>query len=325
ALQPDFQFGSEAFLITLTDQATGTQLSRLPTPLSIEYRLSAFDMNAAGGDMSRVRIALWNGAAWMGLACSPGSSSIVCDIPHLTLFAVVIAPTPSEPLEAPVANGWFYKEGNGFSGAGDFGYSVTDDGDAPMWTEFQRLGGIQDVGYPISGRFEYGGLITQVFQKLALQWHPELGQAVPLNVLDDLGARGDDAWLQRTNQLAPVPTPVNEAGMSPDELVAQRLSLLDPYPVLADFYAAQPDAGSRYGLPVSVNTEGSVVTVRFQRGILQLWPGDPATGASPTVTIGNAGDIARSAGLWPLDAIAPGPQPGVASTTLDDGEPVTAQ
>jgi len=41
----------------------------------------------------------------------------------------------------------------------------------------------------VSGRFLYRGFVTQVFQKLALQWQPDLGQAVPVNVFDELTGR----------------------------------------------------------------------------------------------------------------------------------------
>ena len=73
-----------------------------------------------------------------------------------------------------------------------------------MWTEFQRLGGVERVGYPITNRFLYKGFLTQVFQRLALQWRPELGQVVPINVFDELNQHGSDAWLASANQVPAV-------------------------------------------------------------------------------------------------------------------------
>ena len=65
----------------------------------------------------------------------------------------------------------------GGSGAGTGGFSVVDDDSAPLWSEFQRFGGVGELGYPVSDRFLYGGLITQSFQRAVLQFQPELGAA----------------------------------------------------------------------------------------------------------------------------------------------------
>src|SRR5688572_11539493 len=46
---------------------------------------------------------------------------------------------------------------------GQGGYTVLDDGQARFWAEYQRLGGAQTVGYPISRRFVYDGFVTQAF------------------------------------------------------------------------------------------------------------------------------------------------------------------
>ena len=50
-----------------------------------------------------------------------------------------------------------------------------------------RLGGVGTLGYPISQRFEYGGLITQLFQNAALQWLPDFQQAVPATLGNRFG------------------------------------------------------------------------------------------------------------------------------------------
>ena len=154
---------------------------------------------------------------------------------------------------------------NGFGGAGDVGYSVTDDADAAFWSEFQQWGGVDRVGYPITNRFAYRGFLTQAFQKLVLQWRPELGHAVPVNVLDDLDQQGSDAWLSASRA---VPRPSLTSGDADQawEAVANRhIALLDGYATLQAFYAAQDDAVERFGLPVGVDDYGSVVSVRLQR------------------------------------------------------------
>src|SRR5205823_151505 len=99
-----------------------------------------------------------------------------------------------------VPNGHFFRQTNGFGGAGQSGYVVTDDNDAGFWTAFQQYGGLQQVGYPITTRFVYRGFLTQVFQKLALQWRPDLGEAVPINVFDELDPAAN-SWLDTRRQV----------------------------------------------------------------------------------------------------------------------------
>jgi hypothetical protein len=88
------------------------------------------------------------------------------------LFALVIAPAPTGSLDAALDNGWFFEETNGFNGAARVASVVVDDLDASFWTEFQRLGGLDQLAYPISQHFLYDGYSTQVFQKAAMQWRP---------------------------------------------------------------------------------------------------------------------------------------------------------
>jgi hypothetical protein len=90
------------------------------------------------------------------------------------------------------------------------------------------------------------------------------------------------------------------------EAVANRhIALLDGYATLQAFYAAQDDAIERYGLPVGVDDYGSVVSVRLQRATLQLWKSDTPWASAGSVVVGNGGDLAKEAGLWPVDAMTP--------------------
>jgi hypothetical protein len=214
----------------------------------------------------------------------------------------VTTPEPGEPLDGPQVGGWLYRQANGFSGAGPAGYSVLDDDQAQLWTEFQRLGGVDAVGYPISERFEYRGFVTQAFQKLVLQWRPELSQAVPVNVLDELNARSRDAWLDRVRQVPPAADTQADNGLTFDDVMARHIALLEPYPALRDFYASAPDSVNTFGLPLAVKDYGAFVAVRLQRATFQLWR-DPGGGEG--VLVGNAGDLAKDLGVWPLSALAP--------------------
>jgi hypothetical protein len=308
----------QAFLVTLTDSTSGEQMSQVNIPLTFEYQLSQSDMDQANADVSRLRLATWSGETWVALSCISGGTVLDCTVPHLSLFALVIAPSPSDSLDYSLSDGWFYKETNGFNGAGDAGYSVFDDQAASLWTEFQRLGGVAHLGYPISNRFDYGGLPTQAFQRAALQWRPDLNEAVPLNILDELSARGDDPWLDSARNVPPLPADSSGTAFADSEdVMSQRLAMLDEYPQLRDFYESDPDPLTDFGLPVSVKTYGPFVALRLQRGVLQLWITDTPWASAGTVVTGNAGDLAKEAGLWPASGLIPAPPPVVASSDGD--------
>ena len=71
-------------------------------------------------------------------------------------------------------------------------------------------------------------------------------------------------------------------------------------------YETDPDF---YGLPVSVKDYGEVGSARFQRSTIQVWAHDLSFAAAGTVVPGNAGELAKAAGLWPVDAATPGMAP----------------
>jgi hypothetical protein len=299
-----FQLGTSAFVITLTDSSTGTQTSP-SSPLALEYRLSSDEINQAGGDLTRLKVGTWTDNSWVALGCTPNAASLQCSVPHLSLFTLVVAPPPSGALDAPLANGWFYKQANGFNGAGEAGFAVVDDVDASFWSEFQRLGGVERLGYPISRRFAYGGFAAQAFQRMVLQWRPEIGVTTPVNVFDDLSARGTDSWLDDTRQVPRRADPPVDAGLTAAELAAGQLALLEQYPALHDFYTSDPDAVALYGLPLAVKDYGSVVGVRLQQASLQMWTSNVPWATAGTVVVVNSGDIAKDAGLWSPNASAP--------------------
>src|SRR5262249_8829449 len=53
---------------------------------------------------------------------------------------------------------------------------VFDDADAAMESEVARYGGAARLGQPLTWRFWYHGFVTQAFEKLVLQWRPDLGR-----------------------------------------------------------------------------------------------------------------------------------------------------
>ncbi|MFI5267252.1 MAG: hypothetical protein ACHQ7M_07740, partial [Chloroflexota bacterium] len=112
-------------------------------------------------------------------------------------------PAPSVP-DYDIPNGHFYTQANGQAGAGGSGYSVIDDDQATMWSEFQRLGGVAALGYPISQRYSLADNLTyQAFQKGILQWNPVDHAAHLANLFDQLSAAGRDSWLSAFKQTPP--------------------------------------------------------------------------------------------------------------------------
>jgi hypothetical protein len=303
-----FALGDTQYRVRLTDRASGEELRDLALPLTLSYRPTESELALAGGDPRRIHPALWTGSGWVALPCDAAASGAqTCSLSELNVLGVVVAPAVSSQLDFDLGNGHFYKQANGYSGAGESGFAVVDDGDAAFWSEFQRLGGVAQLGYPISSRFQFRGYLTQVFQKVALQWRPESNAAVFVNTLEELSQPGATAWLEMNRQVPPGPDALADAGLSWLEVVDRHLALLDRYPSLSEFYNADPAPIDRFGLPLSVEDYGPLVSVRLQRATLQLWTVDSPWAAAGTVVLGNSGDLAKEVGLWTSDALVPRP------------------
>ena len=78
------------------------------------------------------------------------------------------------PLDWPLADGHFFKQKHPFRRGCDAGFSVTNADGIPFWDTWQQLG-LENAGYPTSGRFVWRDYVIQVFQKVALQWRPNRG------------------------------------------------------------------------------------------------------------------------------------------------------
>ena len=131
----------------------------------------------------------------------------------------------------------------------DAGFAVTDADGIPVWTEFQRLGGVQALGYPLSRRFVWDGFTVQVFQKVVLQWRPESNTFMFVNVFDRLNLEGYDDTLEEL--LVPPSEYFDEEGFTWDQIIATRQALLNANPALRDVYFAVDDPLRWYGLPTS--------------------------------------------------------------------------
>src|SRR5581483_10836023 len=205
-----------------------------------------------------------------------------------------------------IPNGHFYTQANGGAGA-QYGYRITDDGGIGFWSEFQRLGGVPALGYPVSTRFQLDGFTVQATQKVIMQWRPDVSppQVYFVNVFDKLHDLGKDGVLQQTYQIPPQLDPSFDAGRNPQEVQDGRLALLNGDASIAAKYGTGPSAILYNGLPTSqITNEGPFSAVRAQRVAIQHWnTANPAAGInSGDVTVVNGGDVAKALGLVPADA-----------------------
>ena len=253
----------------------------------------------------------------------------------LLVVGGLVAPQPAvaDPLsvEYPLASGRFYTQ-TGDSPEATRGFRITDEDGIPFWTQYQNLGGPAVLGYPISRRFHWDGLVVQATQRAVLQWQPDHGQVVVLNLMDKMHDLGLDDWLASRYSVPKPLDPSADAGQAWSEIVDKRLSLLDADPAIKDAYYTLAPTGRLldvFGLPTSaVEDKGTHFAVRLQRAVLQHWKIDTATARAGQITIASMGEIAREAGLLPPaaleaidlrdstmpDLLAPSPQADLAAS-----------
>ena len=217
-----------------------------------------------------------------------------------------------------------------------FDYEVTNDGGILFADEFDRLGGVDTLGYPASYRFELDGFTYQVTQRALLQWRSNIGVAYLGNIFEMLEHAGLDQWLLESKG---IPLPIKDDGSNGDWNKARetRLSWLTNEQIKAKFLAnPNPDAISDwnvdsainlYGLPMSMpERHGPFISQRFQRVAFQLWVDEVAGSPAPGTVIGVlAGDLLKEAGLVPPEGlnvaerpvvvVAPAPAPAPAPST----------
>ncbi|HVC33043.1 MAG TPA: hypothetical protein VNL16_05990 [Chloroflexota bacterium] len=221
----------------------------------------------------------------------------------------------ADPLDysLPGGSGHFYAEANGDGGKGGTGYTITNADGIPFWNAYRQLGGPATAGYPISRRFTWHGFTVQAMQKLVLQWRPNSRTVALINVLDQLHALGKDSWLASARQTPPPFATTADTGLSWDAVQRRHWAFLDANPAIKARYWADPDPLAHFGLPTSYADEGNSFVIRTQRTVFQYWNEDVPGAAKGQVTIANAGDLAKEAGLFPISAITPEPPPDSAT------------
>jgi hypothetical protein len=219
-----------------------------------------------------------------------------------------------------VASGHFYTQANGQAGRGGSGYSVVDDDQATMWSEFQRLGGVATLGYPISQRYLLGdGLTYQAFQKGILQWIPTEHTTQLANIFDQLNAVGRDPWLSTFKQTPASRDWSADQGQPWDTVVANHLAVLDANPAIRSAYLGDPAHLEHFGLPMGYADYGAVAVIRCQRAVFQQWRVATQFATTNQVLVANGGDNAKDAGLVPAVAAAPLPPPPPSLNPIEVG------
>ncbi|MBI2864573.1 MAG: Gmad2 immunoglobulin-like domain-containing protein [Chloroflexi bacterium] len=219
--------------------------------------------------------------------------------------------SPTAPLDYDFSNGHFFTQANGFAlGAHPNGFGVTNEQRFSVFVrffdEFLRLGSVPLIGFPVSQRFVLDGFETQAFQKAIFQWRPERDEVFFINVLDVLHDRGFDDFLFVVRSVPRPLDPSFDAGKTPQQVVADRLALLNANPAIRDFYFSVDNPTFRFGLPTSrVVDNGNHFAIRLQRAVLQQWKVDVPWARAGQVVVANGGDIAKEVGLLPNFAEPP--------------------
>jgi hypothetical protein len=203
----------------------------------------------------------------------------------------------------PVPSGHFYSQASG-QGVSS-GFSVVDDGSASLYSEFQRLGSVDALGYPSSQRFAFGGFTTQSTQKELLQWRPDTGRVDFVNIFDVFSDRGLDPVLAQTRLIPPTGSNAADSGMAWSAIVARHLAILDASPPIRARFLADSDPINNFGLPQAIKDYGNVVVVRCERAAFQLWRVATPFAKPGDVTQVNAGDLAKELGIIPAPAATP--------------------
>jgi hypothetical protein len=243
----------------------------------------------------------------------------------------------------PVPGGWFYSQEarTPQNAVPPFrGYTVVDDADASLWTEFRRFGGVEVLGYPVSRRYQYAGFLSQAFQRGILQWHPEEGRAEVANVFDQFSEQGLDEQLE----IAGIPRPQPDTGLPFAEDAEQRMGWITEPRFLARYlfdpvyqvpFETQEEAWAAFGLPLTFperpvyyreKTNGKYgpplylpyIAQRFQKAGLQLFLDNvgvdptivPGDGKQGCIAITAVGRLARRLGAGKIiPSVATQPEP----------------
>ena len=199
--------------------------------------------------------------------------------------------------------GQFFTQTNGRDpGATPLGFGVRDTTDGPaLHSEFERFGGVDELGYPIAQQATFKGFAIQITQRAVLQWVPNAdgtdGQAVRLNVMDELASSGYDDYLHTQLQVPKTFSNEGDEGLSFQEAQDRHLKFLDNNPLTKRAYLETPNAISEYGLPTAYEEFEDVYVVRTQRAVIQQWKVSRPWAQAGEITIMGAGELLKDVSL----------------------------
>jgi len=304
--QGGIQMGSTVFQLEFRDPVTHLKVA---TTAHVTVTYTDADLAATGGSTAGLGLAIFDGTNWVPLPTTVNATTHTVTTTTMidATFAVVAAPPagPNARQDYAIDGGGYFAQANGLGGLGGVGYTVTDEDGILFWTEFQKLGGAEVVGYPATQRFSYGGFVTQAFQKMVFQWRPETKTVAFVNVFDELSRTGQDGWLQRSRQTPAAFDTSADTGLTFDKVTARHLAMLEQNQAIQQAFTGTAGWLNRYGLPVSWADYGNVFVVRAQRAVFQQWKVAVPWAAAGDVLVANGGDLGKETGLWPLAGTAP--------------------
>ena len=235
---------------------------------------------------------------------------------HLAIVALFTMSAPArvqadvkDVRDWAIPKGHFYTQTNGTDDSQELGYTVIDDEEAPFWLSYRRLGGFQALGYPVSQRFPYKGLVAQAFQKGILLWDETTQSVSLMNLFDELSAAGADTFLETRRFIPRSNTWAEDFGQPWPVIATNHLALLDENAAIkAAYYAVRQqglDPITFNGLPMSIRDYGFVLVLRAQRRAFQLWKTEQPWASEGEVVVVNGGDLAKELNLIPAPAQAP--------------------
>ncbi|HEY3111380.1 MAG TPA: carboxypeptidase regulatory-like domain-containing protein [Chloroflexota bacterium] len=282
------------------------ELAAYANGYDVEFR-GSLDLRTGGTAWFEVKLSPALGAL-AGSRIGPGQVTPV----ETSASRDLASPPATLPPDHDIASGHFFTQTAGRDGIS--GYAIGNEGGVRFWDEFQRLGGVQALGYPVSRRFQSQGFTVQAMQKGVLQWRPEVGRAWLTNVFDELSAAGKDDWLFSIRSTPRPLDPSFDGGRPWAQVMTGRLALLDPQPPIDRRYESAGDPLTFFGLPTSrVEDMGNHFAIRLQRAVIQLWKVDVPWAKAGETTVANGGDVAKEAGLFPPEATAPQRSPLLAN------------
>ncbi|NBX47402.1 MAG: PDZ domain-containing protein, partial [Chloroflexi bacterium] len=194
-----------------------------------------------------------------------------------SLLVLPFSASASAPSPLPLPPDWSVQPQT-FSRDGWDDWETLNGSFFALWRDFKALGGPDRLGYPISRRFEYAGIVAQVMQKAVLEWDPIEARAVPVAVYDLLSMADLDGWLETKRLVPPAVRPLPGEPAFTEAIARERLRWLDASPALKAAYLAR---------------------------VFQYWKVSTTFARAGQVSVMAVGEVVRESELFPAGAFDP--------------------